>query len=534
MNGEFMTKLNSFFLQIMQQLMAISWALTQAILTMVFLPSVLSSVSALTGIFIFHQAFIVYFCTICTAITIYGLSYGSTDKFIKSACDETKGITEYIKKPYTYIPVFLITFIIALGYLFEWKHNLLLILHVPHIYAVIICSFATLNWFCYSFSRSIKTIDSIFDKLKSSHIKLYDISKVIAVHVFAFAFLGVIPFNLMWLGVFSIIIIEYFQGGNFSYNGVGGRVDDLLNQYVFLILHCASEGAIVAAGIGKQCKIRVVKLITLLVATLSEECQDMVHADDEAGNSKNTPKDNLCSSYYNGIFRAIFSALATVFFTNQYFYIIIPLASVFAIAFTVMSSDDKSNTYNLFRKNILKDLFSLLGYITAFSVGVNGGLEFMDIIGTNLYIALILALTGTFVESAVYSDNDNALKTWLGFTDDTNDHEHNTVTFFANFSCQNIIISLTMLLFFASVYFLIAHNFSVSFANVTLFITVPAIIENIYIRLDGFLHTALSIKPGLSKNNSSVALGLYNFVTYLSSVTAINNPFLIDGMRGPI
>ena len=583
-------------------LIAFNWALIQAILTYHFFPEILRFIATSFTISSSFQISILAIAVSATFVTIFlvGLSVWNNKK--KNDNNLVASINNILEREnsflvsFSLILILLVTHALAYGYISEWANQIMLLFPLHPSISFIICGFAIINLLFFSIERCVSSLDYLVKQ--PSLFSVNNIFMFLSIHVFMFGVLGI--FNLSSLVIYlsgvSFVLCYYLKNHD-SKKSIIDNLDDILNDWIFLIMHAVSEGAVVGAGIYLSLSSFITNPtiliyltgIAIAASTVCEEMEDLVHHDcDEdlenfapenasvkglagilynAGfgvnslnklgykeldskifnreldqdqkdltylsfclSAKNLKKlgfnnsdiiklrkytqsellaagvlegDLATEGYYypllankfisfNMAMCLLFISATSVF--NIYALIIGNAIAAIALIFFIIN-DPNSHNYLRFDsikfslEYLLKKVGSNIIYftcmVTALCVGINGGLEFFHIFGTNINVVLIIAIAGLVVESLVYHDQISSQE----------EHEHGSLrlfSFLTDFNNLMLIATLTIV--------------SYSFLNLLFFI--PGITSY------GVYSTAFMV---LSIFGKEIYANLNDFITYNKS-----------------
>jgi hypothetical protein len=441
-------------------LSAFCWAFIQACLTYHFFPEILQFISSTFLISVSFQYHLLIVAVASTFITIYmiGLSV------LSSKNNQKSNIVNSINKlsdesdimSFSILVILLVTHFLSYGYMAEWSSKLTLLFHLPLFVNNAICCFAIINLLFFSLERCISSLDYI--KTKASDIDYRNILMFISIHVTMFGLLGI--FNLSNIVIASsaiMFILSYYLKEYDDKKSFSENLDNILNDWVFLIMHSVSEGAIVGAGVYISLQplvpnTMILKYLTGVViaaSTICEEMEDLVHDHDDDICCQEIKQDNLSIMTVDKLITfnltliclymllgAGYSSIGVLYFAA--IVNVLLLGSFFTIKenFTLSSTDFSLILIDKIKDNII--YFTCM--VTALCVGINGGLEFYHVFGTNINIVFLLALAGLVVESLVYFDQIRK------DSSENHEHEHGKLGLFSFLTnIDNLIVSCMLI-----------------------------------------------------------------------------------------
>lgn len=533
-------------------LIAFNWALIQAILTYHFFPEILQFIATSFTLSISFQSSILAIAVSATFITIFLVGLSVWNNKEKDGDNLVASINKLLEREnsifvsFSLILILLVTHTLAYGYISEWANQIMLLFPLHPSVSFLICGFAIINLLFFSIERCVSSLDYLVRQ--PSIFSINNIFMFLSIHVFMFGILGIFNLSTIIISLSGIsFVFCYYMKNCDSKKSFVDNLDDILNDWIFLIMHAVSEGAIVGAGIYLSLS-SFISNPTILIyltglaisaSTVCEEMEDLVHHDCEADIGKFASDNAAIPNLANTLYIAGFGkkSLVKLGFTelNNYLFvrdedlpqkditfisdILLPkqlknlgfsnsdilklekhskedilalgateqelasegyyyplLASKF-ISFNltmVLLFITVSSTFNLYtiiignaiaattlvalllkERNFYKYLslnsikFSLAYLIkkigdniiyftcmvTALCVGINGGLEFFHIFGTNINIVLIIAIAGLVVESLVYHDQIS----------NQEEHEHGSLRLFSFITDFNNLILISVL-----------------------------------------------------------------------------------------
>ncbi|MBT4804227.1 MAG: hypothetical protein HON78_04455 [Legionellales bacterium] len=447
---------------------AICLGLVQAALTYHFFPEILTFIAATLHISLAIQGSITYVVVAASFFTFFMLAKSVQDTNIKDKLTNSLNKNPTIVKTISVILVLVVIHLLELGLYNEFFLNLAPLIPGPAWISLVICGFAIANLLLFSIERTISTIDVFFEpqQTKSSGLSLEKITMIISMHIILFYALGVVPGMPVFWPVCAAVAfcLCYYIKSYDSEKKLMLNIDDILNHYVFLITHCAAEGGLVAAGIYSMFKSKYTAVLALVASTVCEELEDLVHDDGnhehKARSRGELPEKILHLLNDMAKFNVLCALLLICVDLSSFGIATLLFGNVCYIASVVYmwANQEKGKEAKLsiicdhtFKKTCENIVFYAC-IITALCIGINGGLEFLELFGTSMYMVFFIAIAGAVVESSVLFDQI--------INKDSDEHTHGYLNVFKEvFNTGNILSVITLAIGTkASINFLLLFN----------------------------------------------------------------------------